>query len=195
VGSTKKDATCEVVISYIGSSVNEADSSVSCSISWPKVKALNYAKSLSYTLGDTSDFFSAEISFKLTKTKNKNNLKTVFVSAAGLPLSADAEFYPATLWCPQEDYMIWGQGAYGSVVNEANADGYEECARRCAEYTNEAGNAPCFSWTINNSAEAALDLAPGKCRLLAYMNVTGVAMPGVQSGYHKCWNAMQTVEP
>ena len=23
--------------------------------------------------------------------------------------SADPEFYPASLWCPQEDYLIWGQ--------------------------------------------------------------------------------------
>ena len=22
---------------------------------------------------------------------------------------ADPEFYPASLWCPQEDYFIWGQ--------------------------------------------------------------------------------------
>ena len=24
-------------------------------------------------------------------------------------ISADPEFYPASLWCPQEDYLIWGQ--------------------------------------------------------------------------------------
>ena len=23
--------------------------------------------------------------------------------------TADPEFYPASLWCPQEDYFIWGQ--------------------------------------------------------------------------------------
>ena len=30
------------------------------------------------------------------------------------------------------------------------------------------------------------------CRLLAYMEVQSMAAGGVQSGYHKCWNAMLT---
>jgi len=118
---------------------------------------------------------------------------TIIVTGTVTP---DPEFYPASLWCPQEDYFIWGQGAFDtSIVDEAAASGYEECAQRCSEFTNEAGNSPCFSWTMNSNAGEALGLAGGNCRLLAYMNVSGIAFPGVQSGFHKCWNAAQTLNP
>jgi len=149
-------------------------------------------------MGDaTADVFTADVSLTLTKAKNKapSAVKTSINSITTSPLAADPEFYPASLWCPQEDYLIWGQGAFESVVDEAAATGYEECAQRCAEFTNEAGNSPCFSWTMNSNAGEALGLPGGNCRLLAYMNVSGIAFPGVQSGYHKCWNAAQTLNP
>jgi len=197
VGSTKKDANCDVVISYTGSVVNEAESSVKCSCNWPKTKSLGYSKTLSFTLGDTSEMFTVGLSIKLTKGKNKgsNTLKTAITAITTGEVAVDPEFFPTSLWCPAEDYLIWGKGQYGSIVNEAPAAGYEQCAQRCAEFTNEARNAPCFSWTINNNAEEVLGVPAGSCRLLAYMNVTGMAAVGFQSGYHKCWNAMQTVEP
>merc|ERR1712012_1361726 len=166
---------------------------------WPGPRsALNFAKTLSFTMGDASaDVFTADVSLTLTKAKNKapSAVKTSIDSITTSPLAADPEFYPASLWCPQEDYLIWGQGAFESVVDEAAATGYEECAQRCAEFTNEAGNSPCFSWTMNSNAGEALGLSGGNCRLLAYMNVSGIAFPGVQSGFHKCWNAAQTLNP
>merc|ERR1712109_128108 len=138
---------------------------------------------------------SASCSVAWAKKKAPSAVKTSINSITTSPLAADPEFYPASLWCPQEDYLIWGQGAFESVVDEAAATGYEECAQRCAEFTNEAGNSPCFSWTMNSNAGEALGLPGGNCRLLAYMNVSGIAFPGVQSGYHKCWNAAQTLNP
>jgi len=198
VGKTKKTASCDITISYDGAVVSQADSSASCSVAWAKKSALNFAKTLSFTMGDASaDVFTADVSLTLTKAKNKapSAVKTSINSITTSPLAADPEFYPASLWCPQEDYLIWGQGAFESVVDEAAATGYEECAQRCAEFTNEAGNSPCFSWTMNSNAGEALGLPGGNCRLLAYMNVSGIAFPGVQSGYHKCWNAAQTLNP
>merc|ERR1711955_18401 len=198
VGKTKKTASCDITISYDGAVVSQADSSASCSVAWAKKSALNFAKTLSFTMGDASaDVFTANVSLTLTKAKNKapSAVKTSIDSITTSPLAADPEFYPASLWCPQEDYLIWGQGAFESVVDEAAATGYEECAQRCAEFTNEAGNSPCFSWTMNSNAGEALGLPGGNCRLLAYMNVSGIAFPGVQSGFHKCWDAAQTLNP
>jgi len=187
VGKTKKTAKCDITISYEGAVVSEADSSAKCSVAWAKKSSLNFAKTLSFTMGDVSaDVFTADISLTLTKAKNKNpsSVKTAINSIATTPVTADPEFYPASLWCPQEDYFIWGQGAFDtSIVDEAAATGYEECAQRCSEFTNEAGNSPCFSWTMNSNAGEALGLAGGNCRLLAYMNVSGMAFPGVQSEY------------
>merc|ERR1712126_478714 len=200
VGKTKKTATCDITISYEGTVVSEADSSVSCSVAWPKNKALNFAKPLSLTMGDVSaDVFTADISMTLTKKSKKpaSTLKTTIdsITVTGT-VTPDPEFYPATLWCPAVDYFIWGQGAFDtSIVDESPATGFEECAQRCSEFTNEAGNSPCFSWTMNSNAGEALGLPGGNCRLLAYMNVSGIAFPGVQSGFHKCWNAAQTLNP
>merc|ERR1712116_55233 len=133
VGKTKKTATCDITISYEGAVVSQADSSASCSVAWAKKSALNFAKTLSFTMGDaTADVFTADVSLTLTKAKNKapSAVKTSINSITTSPLAADPEFYPASLWCPQEDYLIWGQGAFESVVDEAAATGYEECAQR-----------------------------------------------------------------
>jgi hypothetical protein len=200
VGKTKKTANCDITISYDGAVVSEADSSASCSVAWAKNSKLTFSKTLSFTLGDVSaDVFTADVALTLTKAKNKaaSTLKTAIDSIAVTgTVTADPEFYPASLWCPQEDYFIWGQGAFDtSIVDESAATGYEECAQRCSEFTNEAGNSPCFSWTMNSNAGEALGLSGGNCRLLAYMNVSGIAFPGVQSGFHKCWNAAQTLNP
>jgi len=200
VGKTKKTATCDITISYDGTVVNEADSSVSCSVAWAKNSKLTFAKTLSFTMGDVSaDVFTADLAMTLTKAKNKpaSTLKTAInsITVTGT-VTPDPEFYPSSLWCPQVDYFIFGQGAFDtSIVDESPATGFEECAQRCSEFTNEAGNSPCFSWTMNSNAGEALGLAGGNCRLLAYMNVSGISFPGVQSGFHKCWNAAQTLNP
>ena len=88
--------------------------------------------------------------------------------------------------------MIYGTGDYDSIVNEAAADSWDQCAQRCAEFTNDSGNAPCFSWTFNSNSAAVHGLDGGMCRLLAYMDVSSLDAAGVQSGYHKCWKAYST---
>merc|ERR1712130_499841 len=66
-GKTKKTATCDITISYEGVVVSEADSSVSCSVVWPKNSVLNFAKTLSVTLGDVSaDVFTADFAMTLS---------------------------------------------------------------------------------------------------------------------------------
>ena len=86
---------------------------------------------------------------------------------------------------------------------------------------NEAGNAPCFTWSWNSGSAAALGLSSGSCRLLAFMDaVSTISVAGVYSGYHKaaavtllgwrivlschqcyywlvlqCWIALQTYSP
>ena len=78
-----------------------------------------------------SDLFTAELAITLKKAKNKpaSKLTTTVNSITNTgaltrklapalvkpkpdsdsDLPADPEFNPGTLWCPQEDYMIWGQ--------------------------------------------------------------------------------------
>ena len=78
---------------------------------------------------------------------------------------------------------------------QAGVASWQDCAQLCSEYRNEAGNAPCFSWTFNSGAAASLGLGAGVCRLLPYENVFRVDATDVQSGFHKCWAAYQTYSP
>jgi len=194
VGSTNKVASCDIRISYSGTAVDWTASSVDCSCKWPRSKALNYDTTLAITFGDLNEgIITTTVNINLKKGKNKapGTLKTTIISTEEDLVTADPEFFPTTLWCPHNDYYVWGEGAYDSIVDEAPAEDYVQCAQRCAEYKNEFGNAPCFSWVINHNTVDVHGLGAGNCRLLAYMNVSGVYSPGVQSGYHKCWPAMQ----
>merc|ERR1711872_169372 len=164
VGKTKKTANCDFTISYTGDTASKPDSSVKCSVNWPK------------------------------KNKPASTVKTVIDTVNSVPITDDGSFGPATLWCPQEDLLIYGSGAYDSVVNEAAADDWQQCAQRCAELTNDGGNKPCFSWTFNSNDDGVLGLDGKVCRLLAHMDVSSISADGVQSGYHKCWNAYLTSE-
>merc|ERR1712122_307288 len=86
VGKTKKTASCDITISYDGAVVSQADSSVS----WAKKSALNFAKTLSFTMGDASaDVFTADVSLTLTKAKNKppSAVKTSIDSTTSSPLA------------------------------------------------------------------------------------------------------------
>merc|ERR1712013_576532 len=158
----QKTTTCDFKINYSGDSASKSGSSVSCSF-------------------DNED-----------KKKDEKKSKTSFDKLVSVPFTGDASFGPATLWCPAEDTLIYGTGAYDSIVNEAAADSWDQCAQRCAEFTNDSGNAPCFSWTYNSNSAAVHGLDGGMCRLLAYMDVSSLDAAGVQSGYHKCWKAYST---
>merc|ERR1712212_40103 len=195
-GKNKKTITCEIEIDYSGDSADKAGTSVDCS--YPNEnKNKDEIKSTTKTftvapLGDvTATLFSAEVKFTFSKTKRKNSV-TKLSSVKSVSYAGDASFGPVTLWCPEENTLIYGTGAYDSIVNEASADSWDQCAQRCAEFTNDSGNAPCFSWTFNSNSEDVLKLGGGMCRLLAYMDVSSIVAEGVQSGYHKCWKAYST---
>merc|ERR1711970_366746 len=195
-GKNKKTITCEIEIDYSGDSASKAGTSVDCS--YPNEnKNKDQIKSTTKTftfgpLGDvTGTLFSAEVKFTFSKTKKKNSV-TKLSTVTSSPYAGDASFGPVTLYCPEENTLIYGTGAYDSIVNEASADSWDQCAQRCAEFTNDSGNAPCFSWTFNSNSDSVNGLGGGICRLLAYMDVSSIVATGVQSGYHKCWKAYST---
>merc|ERR1712212_237949 len=195
-GKNKKTITCEIKIDYSGDSADKAGTSVDCS--YPNENKKNdeiksTTKTLNFgPLGDvTGTLFSAEVKFTFSKNKKKNSV-TKLNDVESVPYAGDASFGPVTLWCPEENTLVYGTGAYDSIVNEASADSWDQCAQRCAEFTNDNGNAPCFSWTFNSNSESVNGLGGGICRLLAYMEVSSIVAEGVQSGYHKCWKAYST---
>jgi len=193
VGKKQKTVPCDFKINYSGDSASKAGTSVDCSYAKNKDEVKSTTKTMSFgPLGDvTGTLFNAEIKFTFSKKKNKNPV-TKLVAVNSIPFTGDSSFGPVTLWCPQEDTLIYGTGAYDSIVNEASADSWDQCAQRCAEFTNDNGNAPCFSWTFNSNSDSVNGLGGGMCRLLAYMDVSSIAATGVQSGYHKCWKAYST---
>merc|ERR1711970_480179 len=140
--------------------------------------------------GDSADKAGTSVDCSVNN-ENKNSV-TKLTTVKSVPYTGDASFGPVTLWCPEEDTLIYGTGAYDSIVNEASADSWDQCAQRCSEFTNDSGNAPCFSWTFNSNSDSVNGLGGGICRLLAYMDVSSIAATGVQSGYHKCWKAYST---
>merc|ERR1712055_464411 len=191
-----KKVTCDITIDYSGDSASKADTSVDCNVV-NENKNKDDVKSTTKTfsvgpLGDvTGTLFSADVKFTFSKTKRKNSV-TKLSTVKSVSYAGDASFGPVTLWCPEENTLIYGTGAYDSIVNEASADSWDQCAQRCAEFTNDNGNAPCFSWTFNSNSDSVNGLGGGMCRLLAYMEVSSIAATGVQSGYHKCWKAYST---
>merc|ERR1711892_1516520 len=108
-GKTKATATCDFTITYTGDTVSKEDSKVKCSIPWPKASALASTVTKSFTVGDVAGtVLTAEVTFKLDKKKKKaaSTVKTTLKSTTSVPFTADASFYPASLWCPQEEAMI-----------------------------------------------------------------------------------------
>jgi len=193
-GGITKTATCDISVTWSGGQVDTGASSISCSINWPKKKALNKAVSVWVLVGDVTDqLINVEVKFTLKKAKNKDasttQTKNPNFSAQDYAFE-DPPSYPADLWCPQEDKIIWS--ASNSIVNETVVTNWQDCAQLCSSYTNEAGNAPCFSWTFNNAGSDVLGLPAGACRLLPYETVFRMDAAGVQSGYHKCWFAWST---
>merc|ERR1711942_510958 len=117
VNGKKKTATCNFKINYSGDSASEDGSSVTCSYAKEnkkKDKVDSTTKTYSFILGDVTSLFTAEVTFTFSKSKNKNS-KTVLNDVVSVPFTSDASFGPATLWCPQEDTMIYGTGAYSSI--------------------------------------------------------------------------------
>jgi len=167
---------------------------VSCNINWPKNKALNKNVNIWVIVGDVRDqLINVNVKFTLKKNKgqagSKTQTKNPDFDNQDFALE-DPPSYPADLWCPEEDTIIWS--ASNNVVNETVLGSWQDCAQLCSSYTNEAGNAPCFSWTYNNAGSDVLGLPTGACRLLPYETVFRMEATGVQSGYHKCWFAWST---
>jgi len=193
---TSKEATCDITVEYSGSDIIQSGSTVSCVISWPKAKDLDKDVVIQVTVGDVlKGIISVEVSFNLYKKKNQVSSKTKTRSVSfNSDLSGEPASYPADLWCPEEDTIIYGDNGASGVANETMEVDWQDCAYQCATYINAAGNAPCFSWTFNNGASEVFGLGPGVCRLLNHMNVKRMTVQGVQSGYHKCWKAYSTSE-
>ena len=195
-----KDLTCDITVEYSGSDIIQSGSSVSCSIPWPTKKDLDKNVVFNVMVGDVlGEIFITKVSFNLFKKKNReaSKTKTKSVSMAVQDYQGDEPAtYPADLWCPAEDKIIFGDNGLSGVANETFEADWQGCASQCASYINSNGNMPCFSWTYNNADVQMFGLEPGVCRLLNHMNVKRLAAPGVQSGYHKCWKAYSTsVQP
>merc|ERR1711953_127507 len=199
VGQTSKKATCDITVSYSGNEVLANGNSVSCTISWPKNKALNKAVTMFVVVGDVNgDLINVRVKFTLSKSKGQASSKTQTKSASFTATeyqTDDPASYPADLWCPAEDKIIFTDSGALDVVNETMEADWQGCAKQCSTNINSAGNAPCFSWTYNKADVQVLGLQPGVCRLLSYAAVKRLAASGVQSGYHKCWAAYTTYTP
>jgi len=190
-----KQVTCNFEIAYSGGQLDTSGSSVSCSMS-AKVGKIDKSYQFDFTVGDTpSEMLNVKVGFKLVKSKNAgaSKMKTQDKTYTASSIDAGEASYPSDLWCPQEDTLIYT--ASNSVVSETSVATWQDCAQACSELRNEAGNAPCFSWTFNSGAADSLGLGAGVCRLLPYENVFRVGATEVQSGFHKCWAAYQTYSP
>merc|ERR1711872_300316 len=188
-----KLATCTFKLKYDYPDIvyTSGGSTVSCKVTkWPKSVAINYKKTFTFLIGN----FSADVRIEITKIKNKVTIKTALLSAE--TTTVENKTSPWDLWCPAEGTIIWGDLNGPLIVNDSlidpiDADSYKECARRCSEFEQADGNKPCFSWVLNTNTFQQLDLTYGMCRLYGYKDVYRIAAPGVQSGYHKCYPAMQ----
>jgi len=188
-GITKKFTCKTVKVVYSGTTLSKGSTKVSCTARWPTAKALSLYKSFSYILGKPeTGIFRGTVTIKLVKKKKKafNKMTTTVTSVSSKMEKGDPKFSPISLWCPQNNYFIWGEGDYISVLATVASSDYKQCAELCAS------NSTCFSWTRNGNSQDQMGLSPGQCRLYGYMKVSGISVPGVQSGYHKCWNAMLT---
>ena len=174
---TTKDATCDITVEYTGTEVVQSGCSVSCTIAWPTNKELD--KDVSINVGPVGDvlegLINVDVSFNLYKKQNKPASKTKARDASFTGetyVGEEAASYPADLWCPAEDKIIFGDNGAGGVANETLEEDWQGCALQCATYTNSAGNAPCFSWTFNKARWSTLiGRAPTSCIVLLALAV------------------------
>ena len=119
-GSTSKTATCDITVSWSGGQVDAGASSVSCSIPWPKKKSLDKNAVIWVMVGDVRDqLINVKVKFNLKKGADKaaSTTKTRYPEFTSQDFALeDPPSYPADLWCPQEDKIIWSPS--NSVVNE-----------------------------------------------------------------------------
>merc|ERR1711953_924999 len=122
VGSVSKKASCDISVSYSGNEVLANGNSVSCTISWPKNKALNKAVTMFVVVGDVNgDLINVRVKFTLSKSKGQASSKTQTKSASFTApeyQTDDPASYPADLWCPAEDKIIFTDSGALDVVNE-----------------------------------------------------------------------------
>jgi len=194
-----RQATCDITVVYSGDGadrvVDAAASTVECSIYWPTNKVLDRNGNIWVAVGVIGDLTNVKVSFNLYKRSGKpaSTTKTRSPSFTTQDYSSDSPAsWPVDLWCPAEDTIIYTDG---NMVNQTTEATWQNCAELCSTYRNEAGNAPCFSWTYNNAGVDMYGLPAGDCRLFPYSPVFRMEATGVQSGYHKCWKAYQTYSP
>merc|ERR1712035_292515 len=176
-----KTATCDITVSYSGNQIDSSSSSISCSINWPKNKALDKKNiQIPVVLGSLGNLFVVNVKFELFKKKSKPSGTTKTNNPSFVKQDVDVDNGDATnpvdIWCPGENKIIWTPGY--NVVNESSQNSWQDCAQLCATFINEAEN--------------VYGLAAGACRLLPYSPVFRMEANGVQSGYWKCWKAYST---
>ena len=124
---TTKMATCDITVSIEAGVVNKPASSVKCTISWPKAKALSKTASIAVIVGDVNSQLSkVTVGFKLVKAKGDGAAKTKTNNPSFTPAnywsstgdSTGEATYPSDLWCPQEDKIVYVDG--GAFVNEVS---------------------------------------------------------------------------
>ena len=181
----KKPVTCKFEIAYSGSQLDASGSSVSCSLAGGlKIKKISKTYEFDFTVGESiSERFNVKVTFKLYK-RIRDKMRTLSKTFTASPIDTGVASYPADLSCPQENTFIYS--ASDSFL-KTKVDSWQHCAQLCAEFRDEAGNAPCFSWTFNSGDEDSLGLGAGVCRLLPHEEVFRVEVPDIQSGFHKCW--------
>merc|ERR1711962_1610039 len=184
-GTTKTFICSTLKVVYTGTTISKSSTKVKCTARWPTAKSLSLSKSFTYILGSPdTGVFKGTVRIILNKKAKQayKRITTKVTSVSSKLEEGDPEFNPVSLGCPQENYFIWGEGKYESVLNTTLTPDFEECAHICSS------NPRCFSWTRNGNHQTRMGLAAGFCRMFGYMRVTGKSVPGLQSGYHKCWD-------
>ena len=117
---TTKTATCSITVSVVDGAVVAGDSSISCTIPWPSKKSLSKSSAIWVVAGNVnSGLRNVKVSFKLTKKADRasSTTKTGSVAFSAQDFSSDTPAtYPADLWCPQEDTIVYTEA--GTFVNE-----------------------------------------------------------------------------
>ena len=114
----KKQVTCDFEIAYSGGQLDASGCSVSCSLKG-NLKKIDKSYEFDFEIRDSpTEMLDVKVGFKLSKGKNGNaaSMKTQSKTFTATSIDAGEASYPNTLWCPQEDTLIYT--ASNAVVNE-----------------------------------------------------------------------------
>ena len=125
---TTKTATCAITVTVENGAVVKSSSSVKCTIPWPKAKALSKSSSIWVVVGDVNTgLLNVKVGFKLVKKAGNaaSTTKTNNPSFTPQDYSSDTPAtYPADLWCPQEDTIVYTEA--GNFVHEVRRYNFDQ---------------------------------------------------------------------